>query len=150
MAAILIVLLLKFLKGRHHSTLLEAESTSIASPDISREEVLGDELPCDQWIDMAKDMAARGNLRLALRAFFLAAIAHLAHNRLIQVTRFKSNMDYVRELKQRVHVYPGIETAFSRLVSTFEQTWYGQYLINQDELNEFGSRINELRNNVEK
>jgi len=74
-----------------------------AVPDVSDENVGAEQLPEDGWIKLARELLDRGELRLALRAFYLAALAHLAARNLITLARYKSNRDYERELLRRGH-----------------------------------------------
>jgi TRAP-type C4-dicarboxylate transport system permease small subunit len=69
-----------------------------APPDLADENVGAEQLPEDGWLTLARDLWQRGELRLALRAFYLSSLAHLADRELITLARFKSNLDYEREL----------------------------------------------------
>jgi hypothetical protein len=62
-----------------------------AAPDLADENVLADELPREGWLRLGRQLTERGELRLAVRAFYLAAPADLGHQELIRVARFKSN-----------------------------------------------------------
>ena len=66
-----------------------------------------------------------GNPRLALRAMYLASLAMLAEGSRISIAKFKSNMDYQRELARRCHSMPQLLDAFGRNVGVFESVWYG-------------------------
>lgn len=98
-----------------------------APPDLTREEVLADELPPDAWLSMVQDLRGRGEWRLALRALFLAFLARLADQRLIVVARYKSNRDYERELSRRAHTVEGLLPGYRDLRLRFESVWYGDH-----------------------
>ena len=113
------------------------------TPDIEDENVRANELPSEGWLAMAEDLLETGELRLALRAFFLATLALLAKNEMIALARYKSNRDYQGELAARAHVWPETLTAFSRNTDIFESIWYGNHSINAELLDRF-------RNNQER
>ena len=92
---------------------------------------------------MARDFLARGELRLALRAFYLASLAHLAQRNLVTIARYKSNHDYERELSRRAHALPEVMSTFTENVSIFDRIWYGMHEVN-------GAMIDHFQRNVEK
>jgi hypothetical protein len=93
--------------------------------DLEDENVTADDLPESGWLDMARKLAEQGDSRLALRAMYLASLAMLADNGRISIARFKSNMDYRRELARRSHAMPVLLDVFGRNVRAFEAVWYG-------------------------
>ena len=114
-----------------------------AAPNLDDEETSADQLPEEGWITLASDLLGRGELRLALRAFYLASLAHLAQRSLITLARFKSNRDYERELARRAHALPETMTLFTENVSMFDRTWYGTHEVS-------ASLIDQFRRNVER
>jgi hypothetical protein len=90
-------------------------------------------------------LVAEGNLRLAMRAFYLASLAQLAANNLIQLARFKSNRDYERELRRRAHALPGLVAAFGANLQVFDRTWYGMHEINEEIMNGFAANVERMR-----
>src|SRR5207248_6536024 len=64
----------------------EIASEAVASvPDLADENVTAGQLPEDDWIRLARELMGRGELRLALRAYYLAGLAHLAQREMIRV-----------------------------------------------------------------
>ena len=59
------------------------------------------------------------------RAVFFSALARLQRDNLIMLARFKTNLDYDRELGRRTRHLPHVRPAFRWLVQTFERCWYG-------------------------
>jgi len=96
-------------------------------PDLEDESTTADALSQDGWLEMANDAAARGDMRLALRALFLAGLSLLAHNGLIRIAKGKSNHDYARELQRRAHAQPHLLDAFEQNMGVFEAVWYGMH-----------------------
>jgi hypothetical protein len=125
-----------------HEATLETRSTA---PDLHAEFVAADQLPEDGWLAMANDLMAQGDLRLALRAFYLAALAHLARREFIRLARFKSNRDYELELRRRARALPAITTAFSGTVREFDRAWYGAHEVTAEGLADFAAQVEQVR-----
>src|SRR6516165_5628952 len=83
------------------------------APDVSDEGVGAELLPADGWVRMARDLLDRGEFRLAMRAFYLASLADLAHRNLVSIARFKSNREYENELRRRSHAVPELLPVFT-------------------------------------
>jgi hypothetical protein len=116
-----------------------------AVPDVSDENVGAEQLPEDGWIRLARELIDRGELRLALRAFYLAALAHLAERNLITLAKYKSNRDYERELLRRGHALADVPGLFSQSVLAFERVWYGRHGVSQDSLEEFERNVKRIK-----
>jgi hypothetical protein len=112
-------------RTRRATILLATASPSL--PDIRDENVGADQLPEDEWLKMANDLLNQGDLRLAIRALFLASLAHLATRQFVSLEKFKSNRDYERELKRRTAGTPQVGGAFSSMVNIYDRIWYGLY-----------------------
>jgi hypothetical protein len=96
-----------------------------AIPDLNREDVTADQLPDDEWLALATKLAGEGELRLAIRALFLSALATMAGKQWITLAIFKSNRDYERELRRRAGAIPQALSAFGILISIYNRIWYG-------------------------
>jgi hypothetical protein len=115
------------------------------APDLRDETVGPDQLPEDGWTRLARELFAKGDLRLALRAFYLASLAHLAERNLISLARFKSNRDYERELQRRGHAFPSLLELFERNLGVFEAIWYGMHEVSSQVVAEFASNLDRMR-----
>jgi len=93
--------------------------------EIQEDRVAADQLPADQWMAVAREFLRKGELRLALRAMFLAALAHLAQVQRLSIARHKSNREYLGELRRRAHDRPDVLAAFAANVRVLERIWYG-------------------------
>lgn len=107
------------------------------TPDLASEEISADQLPANGWLDMGRQFMKEGNHRFALRAFYLAGLAHLSAQNKITIASFKSNREYENELKRRAHALPELVSAFSLNMMIFEQIWYGMYEITADLVSNF-------------
>lgn len=105
------------------------ETPVAAKPDVKDENVSADQLPEEGWLGMAEELIASGQLRLALRAMYLACLVHLGQREMIRIARFKSNRDYEGELRRRSHAVPGMAELFESNVTTFEIAWYGMHTV---------------------
>ena len=104
-----------------------------------------DALPEDGWTQLARELAARGEFRLALRAFYLASLAHLAQRNLISLARFKSNHDYELELSRRAHTLPTLRQVFSENVRAFDRVWYGTHAATGELVTQFAANVDGLK-----
>lgn len=98
-----------------------------AVPDLSVENVRADALPEEEWLALGRDLAARGEYRLAVRAAHLALLAHLARRERVRLATHKSNRDYARELRRHAAGRPELEQAFAAQTARFDRVWYGQH-----------------------
>ncbi len=94
-------------------------------PDLHDEAVTASQLPPNEWLELARELLGRGERRLAIRALFLGALAHLAHRELVTVAVYKSNREYLRELMRRAHDRPSLLEAFRANMRLLEDVWYG-------------------------
>ena len=116
-----------------------------AAPDLSDESVAANELPEDGWLKLAREMMEKGDLRLALRALYLASLAHLAHREMVTIARYKSNRDYEFELRRRARSLPDLQSAFTQNVNIFDRVWYGMHDVTQDALQNFQINMERIR-----
>jgi hypothetical protein len=146
--ALLIIGLLVWLLWRMRSRTASAEMEATPAapvPDLASEDVAGDELPVDGWTKLALELLERGELRLAMRAFYFSSLAHLAARNLVSIAKFKSNRDYERELLRRSHALPDLTKTFAENVSVFDRVWYGLHEINADLLQQFRGNVERIR-----
>ncbi len=143
--AALIIVLYRIFSGRRLKPAIVASEAIQPAPDLADENLAADALPEDGWTRLGRELLARGELRLALRAFYLASLAHLASRQLISLAKFKSNRDYERELRRRGHSLPGLLTMFGENVVIFDRIWYGMHEINQELVAQFMAKVEQIR-----
>jgi hypothetical protein len=104
-----------------------------------------DLLTFDQWIEAA---VADKEYRLAIRLYFLKLLKILDQKDLIEWKNFKTNTDYVRELKDNSLYKPFRDLSFS-----YEYIWYGEFEPNLEEFEEvsqdFDRCFNQLKSMVQ-
>ena len=116
-----------------------------AVPDLRDESVSADQLPEEGWLQLAREMLAANDLRLALRALYLAALAHLGRQGLLTLAAHKSNLDYQRELRRRARARQQLLSAFGANLGVFERAWYGRHEVTRETLAEFERNLEAIR-----
>ncbi len=116
-----------------------------AAPDLREVSVTADQLPEYGWLQLARELLDRGELRLALRALYLAGLAHLGTRELIRLAKHKSNRDYDRELRRRARTQGELLGAFDRNLDAFERAWYGDHPVTPEALGEFSANLERIR-----
>ena len=145
LAAIALLISISRLRHRKKLLLTTLPSTAQAQPDLSQEDVTADQSDEAGWLALANQLQATGQLRLALRASYLASLAHLSQRELIRLARFKSNRDYDRELHRRARSLPILLSAFNHILLTFESAWYGDHPVTASTLADFSKSLDQIR-----
>lgn len=147
---VLILLLLLFLAvltfvffriwRRHRTGTIEATVAGVAPlPDLNDESTRADDLPANRWLELAEEFSAKGELRLAMRALYLATLAYLADHQMITIEVYKSNREYEQELRRRAHERKELLVIFSKSLNLFERVWYGMYRIPRADFDDFSA-----------
>lgn len=135
-ASILGLVLYRIWKQRRRPAPAVAARGLPLRPDLLDESVSANELPSDEWMNMAREFMALGEYRLAVRAIFLSSLAHLARGEKLTLARHKSNREYIRELARRDRGAPEIVAAFAENVGVVEAVWYGLHPASLDTVND--------------
>ena len=142
----LVLLVVMIVRARRRGRSRPVAAVAVAAlPDLTREDVTADQLPEDGWLKMARDLLERGELRLSLRASYLAGLAHLGQREMILLARHKSNRDYDRELRRRARGNAGLIDSFDRSLLTFERSWYGEHEVTRETLGTFAQHLERIR-----
>jgi hypothetical protein len=111
-------------------------ATAVAVPgdlDLAQPELRGDELPEDGWLALAARLAAEGQGRLALRAYYLAALAALGRAGLLRLAASRSVGEYRRQL-QRGGAASALRERFKAFSARYEHAWFGTRSVGPDDL----------------
>ena len=111
------------------------ETPPMQTPDMEDENIVADDLPSEKWIEIARDLLARGERRQAVRAVYLSTLAFLSEQGWIAVEKYKTNRDYVAELRQRTSDGTALLEDFSGQVDRFDRLWYGMYPVTGTDVN---------------
>ncbi|NOS68914.1 MAG: DUF4129 domain-containing protein [Verrucomicrobia bacterium] len=145
MVAMLVVFLFRTWRKRNRAPSVVAAAPMVTPVDIADESVGADQLPEDGWSRLARELLERGEYRLALRAYYLASLAHLASRELVTLAKFKSNRDYERELSRRGHALRELLSVFGSNVSVFDRIWYGRHEVNRETVGEFAANVERIK-----
>ena len=85
----------------------------------------------------------KGELRLALRAVYLATLACLARQELITIAKYKSDREYELELRRRSHTQPQLAGVFAENRAVFEGAWYGLHEVTPGIMDRFLTKSGE-------
>jgi hypothetical protein len=116
-----------------------------AVPDLTSEDVTADQLPEDGWLSLMQRALAEGQRRAAIRAAYLATLAHLGRRELLTIARHKSNRDYDRELSRRARSRAELLSAFRENLVAFESVWYGEHDVTDDGFDQFRRNLEVIR-----
>ncbi len=147
-AAISLVLIAAAFRRRPRAA-ISAEAITAALPDFAIDDALANQLPADEWLRTARECMARNDLRLALRALYLANLAYLGGRSLVVIDRGKSNGDYGRELRRRARSKPEILPLFSDTVRLFERAWYGMHDVTREQVAKIEENLASTKSYVE-
>jgi hypothetical protein len=131
------IFVLRTIRKRGRAAVELSSKAAPRVPDLSSEDVTANELPSGEWLALARQMAERGDLRLALRALYLGSLANLARQGIVTIAKYKSNRDYEQELRRRAAESSDLIAAFSNSIVTFESIWYGMHDISQETFRDF-------------
>lgn len=144
LVVVAIVLLIRRI-GWKKEAAADAAEAEAAQPDLESEDLVADQLPEEGWLKLARDLMAAGELRLALRASYLAGLAHLGTRQLLTIARYKSNHDYDRELRRRARQKEELVAAFQANMNAFERAWYGLHEVTAETLEIFNGNLERIR-----
>jgi hypothetical protein len=148
--AVLCAVLLIFLAKRVRDRIVQSRQAPVSPPlpraiDLTQESVTADQLPEDEWLKLALDMIEQREWRLAMRALFLAGLAHLSRQGVIALARHKSNREYQMELRRRVPAQSALQEAFARNLREVERAWYGEHEVDAVLLETFQHNLEIIR-----
>ncbi|HTB14208.1 MAG TPA: DUF4129 domain-containing protein [Bryobacteraceae bacterium] len=135
-----------FLLRRTRRAVVAAQAVTAAPPvNLADESLTADRLPEAEWLALADEWIEKGDFRMALKAMYLAALNYLSARELVSVRRWKSGLDYRRELARRARSKPELPAAFTRSVAIFEQGWYGRHEVDRAMAESLANGFNEMR-----
>ena len=147
---VIILIVLKVLKNRAAKGQALPLKTITKKPDLNNEDVTADDLEEHEWLSLSSELMQKGKLRLSLRALYLACISALADRKLLLVARYKTDYEYLNELKRRAHSMPETVSIFESNVGIFQRVWYGEYPVDLEMLKNYRNNSEILFNKPEK
>lgn len=119
-------------------------SATLETPDLKKENMLASDLPEEEWLRLARELLAQGELRLAVRAMYLSNLSYLGSQQFIQIARAKSNAIYERELRLRPRGSE-VSTPFAQSNRSFERAWYGFHEVTPEFVDLFQQDVEAIR-----
>ena len=123
-------------------------------PDLDA--VVASERSEDEWFTMAEGLEERGELKLALRAAYLALLSGLAQREWLTIRRDRTNREYLDEFSRRWRRRPQatvearleIPEKFRTSLRLFDRVWYGSYALTPAAVVAYRESQRELLNHV--
>jgi hypothetical protein len=138
------LLAVRILRARHARP--RAATVAVAVPvRLEDESVTPDQLPEDQWIEMAEKCLREQNYRLALRAYYLANLAWLGQREWIAINPGKTNREYEGDLRRRARAFAEARGLFSENLAAFERAWYGLHSVASVDVELFRERNGRMK-----
>jgi hypothetical protein len=92
---------------------------------------------------------ARGELRLALRALYLASLSYLALRGLLTVQAARTNRQYEIELRRKTRDRIEVAQSFSENARVFERVWYGDHEVTAPIVENFRENLQRMKARAE-
>jgi hypothetical protein len=112
---------------------------------LAAHNITADQLPEQGWYLLADECFSYGELRLGLRALYLANLAGLAHEGWIAIHPGKTDHEYESELRRRARTFPEACELFSVNIERFERVWYGDYPVSLEDCQAFRDRAEVMK-----
>jgi len=121
------ILLVRALRAKRIAKPAMQTAPAATPENLTDDRVEADKIPEDRWLALAHELMAGGDLRMAVRALYLASLSYLARQSLVTVQSAKTNRQYEIELRRRTRDKIDVARLFSENASVFERTWYGDH-----------------------
>ncbi len=146
-AALIAAGIVVYFLRRTRRAVVAAQAVMAAAPSVNLadESLTADRLPEAEWLALADQWMEKGDFRMALKAMYLAALNHLSARDFVSVRRWKSGLDYRRELARRARAKPDLPRVFERSLMIFEQGWYGRHSVDRAMAEALADGFNEMR-----
>ena len=102
-------------------------------------EKVGEDQSADDLFGEAERLAREGDIRGAIRKGYVALLCELSDRKLIGLARYKTNRDYLRDVRSRREIYERM----NGLTGKFERHWYGAEDARPDDWEEFRQNCRE-------
>jgi hypothetical protein len=140
-----VVVAIRMVRAKRAQEAENALGDAVTAIHLDAEDLTADCLPEEEWLALAERALAEQNLRLALRAFYLASLAWMGRSEYISIHAGKTNREYELELKRRLRTFPEARALFGANVTAFERAWYGLHEVAADEIEEFRARMGQMK-----
>lgn len=143
-----------WLRRRREAAQLSVPLEIAPLPDLSN--AVASERSEDEWFALAERLEGEGEMRLALRAAYLALLAGLARREWLTIRRDRTNREYLDEFTRRwrrrpqaaVEVRLEIPEKLRSSLRLFDRVWYGSYGLTRAAVAAYRQGQRELLNHV--
>lgn len=150
-----VIATLFLLRRRRETAQLSVPVTTASLADLSDAAVASDRSE-EEWFTLAERLEGEGELRLALRAAYLALLAGLAQREWLAIRRDRTNREYLDEFTRRwrrrpqaaVEVRLEIPEKLRTSLRLFDRVWYGSYGLTAAAVAAYRQGQRELLNHV--
>ena len=144
-AAILLAGWIAWRSRRYRRARPAPATASLEAVRLDAEDLSADRLPEETWLELAERCLRERDLRLALRALYLANLAWLGRRDFISIHPGKTNREYELELRRRARAWGDARALFAGNVVAFERAWYGLHEVADGDIQEFRRRMDEMK-----
>lgn len=137
----LIALLIYFVVRNSSSLSYRLRKDSLTGEDITKPIENIEELDINTPL---QDALAAGNLKLAVRLYYLLLLKKLNEAEIISWKKDKTNRDYLDELFSRNYQYDEIRY----LTRAYEEVWYGDHAITRELFDKISMRFENVREQI--
>jgi len=146
---------LVWLRRRREAASLAVPVATTPLPDLSNAAVASERSE-NEWFALAERLEGEGQLRLALRAAYLALLAGLAQREWLTIRRDRTNREYLDEFTRRwrrrpqaaVDVRLEIPERLRTSLRLFDRVWYGSHDVTLAAVAAYRQGQRELLNHV--
>ncbi len=139
------ILVLRFLRSKRRAKPVPVIAQATPDEDLAADRLDAARIPEDRWLTLAEDLVARGELRLALRALYLAGLSYLALRGLLAVQAARTNRQYEIELRRRTRDRIEVAQSFSENARVFERIWYGDHEVTAPVIENFRENLQRMK-----
>ena len=120
-AAVLVFILIRSLRKPKQATAALDESGGLVTQPLEHDAMSALSKPAETWAGLADELAARGEYREAIRHLYLALLARLHRDGVIDYDPTLSNWEYLFAFKGA----SSLKAGFKELTRRFDFAWYG-------------------------
>ncbi len=120
-AALVILYVLKIVLSWFLGRSTKPKRKKVKEPRIVLGEKLEPDATATDLLAEAEALARHGDLRAAIRKAYIALLVELGDRKLISLSHYKTNRDYLNSLRSQ----PQIHSRMRGLTESFERHWYG-------------------------
>ena len=144
-AVILMTVWIAWRRRSHRPNPVAAAGWPPEAVRLDAEDLTPDRLPEERWLELAERSIREQNLRLALRALYLANLAWLGRREFVTIHPGKTNREYELELRRKARGMADARSLFAGNVAAFERAWYGLHEVGTQDIAAFRQRMDHMK-----